>query len=209
MCSDDTAVFTLDLRQYDTVVPNLAFGGPPVGTLAFAQFSPGATLLAMGFSGECGNCEIRDVEYRTVHANLHGPIRSAQFDASGAHIVTCSSDRTVRVWDTGTCSEKPEPFQFDSSQRPRTAPALDATLSPDGRRVLTAEHDGQLRLWWRLPERPWLSHEPCASHGHGVAVRFSPDGKHLACISSGGAVGLRTIVRDPSQSSDGAGTRSR
>jgi WD40 repeat protein len=98
-----------------------------------AQRAPGflanASLLAA--LDECA-------EERTLLGH-QGPVFSAVFSQDGRRVLTCSSDRTARIWETGAGKEV---HLLGGHKAPQAVPGTDsavgiAQFSPDGRRVLT------------------------------------------------------------------------
>jgi len=69
-----------------------------------------------------------------------GSVSGAAFSADGARIVTASSDRTARIWDTASGEMLRE---IDGHGRGLWT----AVFSFDGGRVVTASMDGTARIW--------------------------------------------------------------
>ncbi|KAL1938365.1 hypothetical protein VTO73DRAFT_11605 [Trametes versicolor] len=191
ICSDDIAVYTLQPGVKKVV--HHGFGRHPRGTLAFARFSPDIALLAFNTPGIGSQCDIWNVQTGTKRATISGPdppgtILNAQFDALGARIVICSSDRQVRVWTTAIWDELVEPEILRLTHH--TGPALDASFSSDGKLLLTGTAEGILRCWRSLSE-PGFSDKPAGWHDYCMtisSVGFSPDTKFAACASPDGYI---------------------
>ena len=88
-------------------------------------------------------------------------VLSAAFDASGAHIVSASDDKTVKLWSvaSGAC------VQTFSGHQGRV---LSAAFDASGAYIVSASHDGTVRTWSvaeggclrvfaTLPEQQWAS----------------------------------------------------
>ena len=88
-------------------------------------------------------------------------------------IAAVYTDRTVRIWDTGTRKLLWEmPFGV-------TVHGL--AFSPDGTRLATACEDGVIRLW---DTASWTEVAELRGHtAYVYAVAFSPDGTKLASAS--------------------------
>lgn len=68
-----------------------------------------------------------------------GVPKQADFSQDGLVLLTHSDDETARIWDTTTGEQGPEVTDPGGTRR--------ASLSPDGRQVLTVSHEGEIRLW--------------------------------------------------------------
>jgi WD40 repeat protein/outer membrane protein OmpA-like peptidoglycan-associated protein len=81
----------------------------------------------------------------TLAGHDNGVVSSA-WSPDGSRLVTISTDRTARVWDTASI------FSQRKSSRPaqilaHTAPLACVAWSPDGKRILTATQDGMGKIW--------------------------------------------------------------
>jgi WD40 repeat protein len=119
----------------------------------------------------------------------HGPVYCAAFSPDGRRVLTCSDDRTARVWDVGTGREVGRLQGLEG-------PALFGAFSPDGRRLVTVSttrlpgghmayglkhvrtHDAAtlqpLAHWSEPDDRTTQLDRICA-------VSLSPDGQRVAC----------------------------
>jgi WD40 repeat protein len=109
---------------------------------------------------------------------------SAAFSPQGTRIVTASEDKTARIWDTATATEL-------AVLRGHDGQVNSAAFSPDGKRIITASNDVSARIWDAAtgkeitPLRVELS-TPLLS------ATFSPDGRHIVAVYSGGGIVLDT-----------------
>ncbi len=91
----------------------------------------------------------------------------------------------MRLWDPAT-------GQPTATLHGHTDSVTGVALSPDGRQLASASHDGTVRLW-----DPATGQPTATLHGHtsGVSrVAFSPDGRQLASASRDGTVRLRDLA---------------
>jgi WD40 repeat protein len=108
-------------------------------------------------------------------------VNSVAWQGNGRRLATCSSDSTVRLWDTTTGLEE---FTFHG----HSTPVWSVTWSPDGREVASIGSYGVIKVWDsdRDPES-------LALRGHRqavISVAWSPDGSRLASGGEDGAVKL-------------------
>ena len=76
---------------------------------------------------------------RTIRGHT-GPVLGCALSADGRRALTCSSDRTARLWDLASGEEL-------LKMEGHTSYVLGCALSADGRRALTCSDDQTARLW--------------------------------------------------------------
>jgi WD40 repeat protein len=97
-------------------------------------------------------------------------VHSAAFSPDGRRVVTASSDKTARVWETDTGKPVGPPLQHQNFVN-------SAAFSPDGRRVVTASSDNTARVWETDTGKPVgapLQHQNAVN-----SAAFSPDGRRV------------------------------
>ncbi|MCC6394852.1 MAG: TIR domain-containing protein [Bryobacterales bacterium] len=133
----------------------------------------------------------------------------AQYSRDGTRLITASSfDGTARLWDAQTGSSV---ATFHNMPRSASIPAgesIVARFSPDGRFALTAQADGELRIWRSADGSPAGSIR--VHQGVVCKLAFSPDGLLMATLSADGTArvwdwgawssgGERTPIREKAQ----------
>jgi len=121
--------------------------------------------------------QIWDIARKRIRYTFEGhqqEIYSLDFSHDGAHLVSGSSDRTVRIWDINTCESKVLPIDGDPNV---DAGVTSVAISPDARFVAAGSLDNVVRIWdvatGTLVDR-------LRGHGDWVySVAFTPDGKGL------------------------------
>jgi WD40 repeat protein len=154
-----------------------------------------------------------------------GPVQSMAYTPDGKHLLTNSSDRSVRVWDSAASREvtRIETDQdghvaldpdgkrfvgflgdamhvFDLGTKEITRSQMPSgtggsVFTRDGKYLATAGLDNNVRLW-AMPEAREIAHWPL---GDGIAsLAFSPDGKLLVAstINSDVAIVWDRATRD-------------
>gem|GEM_PF-4575007 len=120
---------------------------------------------------------IWDVKTRARIRVLSGhsdTVRGAAYSPDGTHIVTASSDKTVRVWDAGSGKQL-----IVLSGHGDTVNS--ASWSPDGKRIVTASDDKTARVWDAV-----TGAQIALLTGHADKVLFaaySPDGRYIVTAS--------------------------
>ena len=115
------------------------------------------------------------------HGELHGhdlPVTSLRFSPDGAHILSGSSDDTVRVWETAT-------GKCVSTLNGHSNSVRSLAWSPDGRHILSGSDDKTIKLW-----DAHSGHCVRTFSGHNAPIRcvsFSPH--NLFALSSAGGYG--------------------
>ncbi len=159
-------------------------GGVMSGVTTATAFTPDGARVAI--AGEDRTVHVCETADGAVTATIAAPSALAEDDeyvdvvalsADGAHLVTASGDRMVRLWDIAAgrelaVMEHPAPIHF-------------AAFSPSGGHLVTSTGDGTLRLF-EVPagrEVATISHPDVAR-----AVAFSPDGARLVTASENGSV---------------------
>ncbi|KAM3082705.1 hypothetical protein ACMFMF_002359 [Clarireedia jacksonii] len=99
-------------------------------------------------------------------------VNSVAFSPDGKQVVSGSSDRTVRLWDTATGQ------QILPVLEGHTSSVYSVAFSPDGKQVVSGSLDRTVRLWDTATGQQILP----ALEGHTSnisSVAFSPDGKQV------------------------------
>lgn len=172
----------------------------PYGDTCFVTFSPGGDLIAYG--GDHG-CYISDLKHYTLRAYVRDPapeagktiLRSAQFDAGGKHLLTCSDANTARIWDI--CNPETPIAEYTVTQlEPPPSKLLHAAFTPDGAVMLAAEFGAigaRMVLFSERPATNLSANEPWYALGcrGRVAIErahFSQDGNYIVTGSLTGDV---------------------
>lgn len=111
-------------------------------------------------------------------------LTGARFSPSGAHLATCSLDRSVRLWNAKTGA------WVDSLLGGHRDWVRGVAWSPDGEGLASVGDDGAIRLW-----RPQTGERLYRLAGHtqaALCVDFSADGQ---LVASGGADGRVCLWR--------------
>jgi len=112
-----------------------------------------------------------------------GWISSVVFLHDNVHIVSGSSDGTMRKWDCETGILVGEPWEGEG----RGIWAL--ALSPDGKTIACGRDDGSVQRWntdGEVSEDIWMSHS-----NYVRSVSWSPSGGHIASGSNDGTILIR------------------
>jgi WD40 repeat protein len=123
---------------------------------------------------------------RRLHA---GGVYSVAFSPDGQYVVSGSADDTAIVWRVGVGSE-------EVARMTHYGDVFFVAFSPDGKYVITGSDDHTARVW-KIPTNREVSQTIGSASATEVAritylgfvkaIAFSPDGKHVASVSSDGA----------------------
>jgi WD40 repeat protein/predicted Ser/Thr protein kinase len=148
------------------------------GGIRSLAFSPNSTRLASGGQVEDRMVRVWDAASGVLLATCRGHtsrVLSIAFRPDGNHLLTTSSDGTVRQWDAATGQEVGAPYDR------HTGEVIAAAYSPDGALVASAGIDTTVHVWQALDRQ-----DVAILHGHTGAVSgvaFFPGGRRLASLS--------------------------
>ncbi len=189
------------LPDLSTRLPGALVVNPVVASVAF---NADGSRIAAG----CGDGVVLVWNAATgeVVATLLGhenTVNSVRF-LSDAKLVSCSSDRTLRIWDVdkAACLEV---------LRGHDARVTCLAVSPDGSRIASSSNDKTVRIWSARTARCFA-----VLHGHErevTCVAFGPDGTRIASTSVDGTArvwdaempGSMAILHEPSVGSSAPG----
>jgi len=119
--------------------------------------------------------------YQTMRGHTD-QVRGVAHLHDGRHIITCSWDASLRLWDWESGAQIGSNWQDDGDQEPVTTIAL----SPNGKTVAGGSIDGTVKLWdieMKKVTAKWIGHTSTV-----WSVRWSTDGMHVASGSKDGTV---------------------
>jgi WD40 repeat protein len=106
-------------------------------------------------------------------------VYSAAFTSDGKRLVTCSKDRSIKVYNVET-------WELERTLTGHNEDVLAVAISPDSTQLVSAGKEPQLR-WWTLQDgqdvRRMAGHKGSVS-----ALVFSRDGKRVASVGQDGSV---------------------
>jgi WD40 repeat protein len=148
------------------------------GTVTSVAWSPDDRTLATA-AGD-GAVILWDVDSGERRATLvhPGSVSSVSWSADGTQVVTAGAYRTLRLWDVAR-GETIVELAGGHTQY------LHAALSPDGARLASAGHDGEVTVW----ELATGARRSLDGHtGPATLVEWSPDGALLATAGDDGTI---------------------
>ncbi len=112
-------------------------------------------------------------------------VKSVAFSPDGQHIVSGSTDRTIRVWNAMTGETAAGSFTLAGHTDYVFLESV--TLSPDGQHIVSGSSDGTIRVWNAMTGETAAG--PFTVHtGPVFSVAFLPDGQHIVSGSADGTI---------------------
>lgn len=178
---------SLELRNTE----DQSVGGTPLSMtvlISALAFSPDGKHLAVGF--EDGDIKIFDPWTGHPVQTLKGhsrPVYKVSFSSSGDHLISCSSDKSLRLWRI----ESDVAGQLANHEEGHLQPITCVEISPDGRFLVSASEDQSLCLW---DGRDGTFKSKCEHEDSVVlSIGFSSDGSLLVTSARDGSVRLFEI----------------
>jgi len=125
--------------------------------------------------------KLKITPYRTMRGHTR-EVRGVVHLPDGRHIITCSLDASLRLWDLESGAQIGNNWQDDGDQ----AGVLTIALSPNGKTLASGSSSGIVKLWdieTRKVTVKWTGHT-----NRVWSVRWSADGMCVASGSSDGTV---------------------
>ena len=112
-----------------------------------------------------------------------GGVYSVCYSPDGQHVISGSSDNTIRIWDAETGAAVGEPLKG------HTGTVFSVAYSPNGQHLISGSDDNTIRIW--DAETGAAVGEPLKGHTTGMtlSVVHSPDGQHISA-SDGNSIHL-------------------
>ncbi|MEU3793067.1 NB-ARC domain-containing protein [Streptomyces fructofermentans] len=124
-------------------------------------------VVALGRGRGPGGGPATGVGAPRVLTGHRGPVRALAFSPDGSRLLTCSNDRTLRIWGPGG----------EEALHELSGVVRAAGFSPDGSRLATGSHVAALRIW---DTATGGTVSTLTGHrGAVLAVAFGPDGTRL------------------------------
>ncbi|XP_013031900.3 WD repeat-containing protein 88 [Anser cygnoides] len=154
----------------------MAAGGSRGDPLALEP-EPEPEPEAIPAAGRWGDQEpTAQLQYKILRGHSD-TVSSCHFCSEDTKILSCSYDRTVKLWDVA------KGFPVRVFEEEHTAPISECNLSPDDRRVVTSSYDNTVKAWdMETGKMLWtIEHE-----GIVTSCNISWDGKYVVSGSDKG-----------------------
>ncbi|TFK98567.1 protein transporter SEC13, partial [Pterulicium gracile] len=132
----------------------------------------------------------------TAHEDM---IHDAQLDYYGKRLATCSSDRTVKVFDV--VDGEPQKSGGGQTLKGHTGPVWSVAWAHPkfGHILASCSYDGKVLIWKEQPGQGWVKVNEHTLHTASVnSISWAPHelGAILACASSDGKLSVLTFKND-------------
>ena len=173
VCSYNGPVYILDadLKTWKDIIPASKSGA------TYVSYSPEGDYMAIAMSSTKSIVikKVSDLSSVTTLTGHTDWVRSVEFSPDGKALVSCSDDKTVRMWDLETRNSRTLAVLPEWGTR--------ATFTPDGSRIVCSSRDGIFRIYDvrtanEIPEFQ-IKHP-----GYLNSFDISSDGKQVICGSA-------------------------
>ncbi|ETO14919.1 hypothetical protein RFI_22452 [Reticulomyxa filosa] len=141
-----------------------------------------------------GRCIQKSIKILHGHSDI---VNDAQFSLDGSMIVSCSNDKTIRVWDVHSARQF---MQFNG----HSDHIITAQFSPHAYSIASCSKDRTIRLW---DVQSGEKLKNIVEYPHGITdVQFSPDGEQLlttfadnkiiSWLAKSGAIAKELILKE-------------
>ena len=181
--------------------PSLPNVQPPVELVLHQQFTTEAAITDLLFSPDgrsiwtsLANGRVDQWSYagpqQLRQFNHGGPVYGVDSNRDGSTVISCSTDQTVRVWDTLTGQQK---FQLNG----HTGAVHAIAMSPDENFAVSSGADGTMRLWDIVGGRQLKQLTTYTSTMYSVAVH--PQGELIAAAGADRKVHVLEMITGTEQ----------
>ena len=100
-----------------------------------------ALLVMVTFCG-CGGGDVPKPSGKALHTLKGHPswVKSVAFSPDGQRIVSCSNDKTLKIWDANNGKEL-------HALKGHTGYVMSVAFSPDGQRIVSGSSDKTVKIW--------------------------------------------------------------